>query len=102
MNKPENSNPERRLEELELELEREGKSRQKTTNLETAAPEKNYLQIVLNWFDRLPTLGKVGVVVGGIVIGFSLLNSVLKLVTSVLVIAILAVVLYGAYKFIIK
>ena len=104
MNNPENNNTERRLEELELELEKkdEPSTPKNLNNQDSSSSLEKYFKLVLGWFENLPSSGKIVVVVVGIVVGFSLFNSFLKLVASVLTIAILSLILYGVYKFVIK
>jgi len=103
MNNPENKNTERRLEELELELERDRQStKPKLTESESSPSVQNFFNFILGWFENLPSSGKIAVAVVGIVVSFSLLSSFLKIVTSLLTIAILSLILYGVYKFVIK
>ncbi|MEL4897119.1 hypothetical protein [Crocosphaera sp. Alani8] len=53
---------------------------------------------VATWYQGLGTPAKVGVTVVGVVVGLSILNSILKLVTSLIVVGILGVILYGLYR----
>ena len=57
---------------------------------------------VTNWFQGLETPAKVGVAVVGVIVGLSVLNGVLKLVTSLIVVGILGFVLYGLYRALIQ
>ncbi|HEY9703427.1 MAG TPA: hypothetical protein V6C58_13325 [Allocoleopsis sp.] len=57
---------------------------------------------VKNWYDGLASTGKVVVTVGALLIGFSLLNSVLKLIGALISIAVVAVILFVGYKFFIE
>ena len=57
---------------------------------------------VNNWFQGLETPAKVGVAVVGVIVGLSVLNGVLKLVTSLIVVGILGFVLYGLYRALIQ
>lgn len=50
------------------------------------------------WFDGLPSGGKVLVLVLGAIVGFSTLRTVLQLITSIVSLAVLVVVFYGVYK----
>jgi len=103
MNNPENQNTERRLEELELELERDRESTNPNlTNQESSPSLQNLFQFILGWFENLPSSGKIAIAVVGIIVSFSLLSSFLKIVSSLLTIAILSLILYGVYKTVIK
>ncbi len=54
-----------------------------------------------NWYSSLPNIGKAVVVIGGIITAFSILNTVLKLVASLISVVILIAIVYGGYKFLI-
>ena len=103
MNSQENQNWEQKLQELEAEVNQTtpmppvNESKPPTTTENTALKES--LSQVKTWFDSLPSIGKVAVAVVAAIIGFSLLRTVLQLVTSLLTIAILGVFLYLLYKF---
>jgi len=51
-----------------------------------------------DWFEQLPQLGKIAVIAGGAIVGFSLLKTVLQLVTSLLTLALVAGALYVGYR----
>ena len=103
MNNPNNKNTERRLEELELELEKNERSTKKKLEIQDNSTKiEKIFKFILAWFDDLPSFGKIAVGVVGIIVTFSLLNSFLKLVASLLTIAILSLILYGVYKFVTK
>jgi hypothetical protein len=91
-------NRDRRLEELEQEIEQtvypytEGEEPQLETK--TIA----WLNRARNWFENLPNLGKVGVIVLGAMVGVSILSTLFQLVTSLLSIAILGIIVYFLYK----
>ena len=53
----------------------------------------------LNWFNGLSGLGKLLVVGIAALVGFTILQAVLKLVTAVVSLAILGVILYLIYQF---
>ncbi len=57
------------------------------------------LNPLVNWFNSLPTPGKVAVVTIAVLVGSSLLFSVLQLIASLISLAILGVILYLVYKF---
>ncbi|MDJ0723817.1 MAG: hypothetical protein QNJ38_01745 [Prochloraceae cyanobacterium] len=104
MNNPENKSTERRLEELELELEKNEGATKKDLNPQQSSSSslENFFKTVLGWFESLPSSGKIAVAVVGVIVGFSVLSSFLKLVASLLTIAILSLILYGVYKFVVK
>lgn len=57
---------------------------------------------VATWYQGLETPGKVGVGVVGVIVGLSVLNGLLKLVTSLIVVGILGFILYGLYRALIQ
>jgi len=107
MNPQENRDYDRRLQELETELEKdqpllspETQPRQlEERPVNDSQPEKSVLNQVVNWFNSLPSAGKVAVVAIAAILGFSLLRSVLQLVASLISLTILGVLLYLVYKF---
>ncbi|MDJ0846690.1 hypothetical protein [Crocosphaera sp.] len=55
-----------------------------------------------SWYQGLETPAKVGVAVVGVIVGLSILNGILKLVTSLIVVGILGFILYGLYRALIQ
>ena len=55
-----------------------------------------------NWYQGLENPAKVGVAVVGVIVGLSILNGILKLVTSLIVVGILGFILYGLYRALIQ
>ncbi len=105
MNPQDNQDLESRLQELERQIDNSPSVLEVNQKREeTSQPQKNsqnlerFLVSIQQWFNSLPTPGKLAVIVVGVIIGFSLLNSVLRLVSSLLSVAILGVVLYVLYK----
>lgn len=106
MNPQENQDNERRLQDLEMELEKE---RLPSIDIQTGQPLRqtsNRSQQVTtvfnqlaNWFNNLPSAAKVAVVIIAALFGFSILRSVLQLVASLISLGILGVILYLVYKF---
>lgn len=86
---------ERRLQELEVEVN--PPEPEQSPNLSQQL-EKTLNQL-RDWYNSLSTPAKAAVTLVGVLVAFSLLNSVLKLVTSLLSTVILALVLYGLYRF---
>jgi hypothetical protein len=56
---------------------------------------------VQRWFEQLPTAGKAIALLAAVAVGFSLLKTVLQLVSAVMAIAFFGFLLYAAYKFLI-
>lgn len=71
----------------------------KTPTAQPIQSDKTLLTQVTQWFESLPSPGKVAVVIISALVGFSILRNVLQLVASVLSLAILGVILYLVYKF---
>jgi negative regulator of sigma E activity len=106
MNPQENRDYERRLQELEIELDKsqthpsiDDRIAQPLQRQVNNQPEKSVLNQVANWFNSLPRGAKVAVVIIATLVGFSILRSVLQLVASLFSLAILGVILYLVYKF---
>ncbi|AFZ21637.1 hypothetical protein Mic7113_6037 [Allocoleopsis franciscana PCC 7113] len=106
MNPQENPDYERRLQELEAELNKDKPL--PSVEMPFRQPLERYInrsQIessrnrVLNWFNSLPKPGKVAVVAIAVIVGASLFLSLLRLVASLISLAILGVILYLVYKF---
>jgi hypothetical protein len=57
------------------------------------------LNKVVNWYNSLPTPGKVAVLAIALLFGLSLLQTLFQLVTSLIGLAILGGILYLVYKF---
>jgi hypothetical protein len=68
---------------------------------ETTPPPqlKKVLTQIGLWYNALPTVGKLAVVVVGVMLGLSLLASVFRLVTAVLTLTSLGIILYLVYRF---
>ncbi|MEO0947914.1 MAG: hypothetical protein AAFY11_07185 [Cyanobacteria bacterium J06641_5] len=64
----------------------------------TAEEFDRWLQQVRGWFFELPSVGRVAVLALAIVLGFSLLRTVLEVVTSLVSLALLLLVAYVVYK----
>ncbi|PSO86419.1 MAG: hypothetical protein BRC45_02875 [Cyanobacteria bacterium QS_5_48_63] len=95
----------RRLQELEKEINQAsspvnntepGQPLQRHNN--TSQSIKSTFNQVRDWFNGIPKLGKLAVVAIGVVVGFSLLRTVLQLVSSLFTLAIVGVALYFVYK----
>ncbi|WP_446366227.1 hypothetical protein [Coleofasciculus sp. G3-WIS-01] len=62
-------------------------------------PMKRRFNQITAWFNNLPSVGKVIVVIVGGSLGLSLLKSVFQLITSLISLALLGIILYVVYKF---
>lgn len=107
---------EKRLEELEAEVNASSKTNQKTSaeqdyvspsspaspvNAKSGEFTNKVQGITLQvrrWFDQLPIVGKVIVVAVGFGIGLSLLKTVFQLITSLLTLAIIGALGYVGYQ----
>jgi len=109
---------EKRLQELEAEVEASDSGTQNTYQ-QTHSEQDNFVEPspmsngssqfsnkasaiasqVRNWFNQLPIIGKIIVVVVGIGISFSLLKTIFQLLTSILTLAILAGLGYAGYQY---
>jgi Flp pilus assembly protein TadB len=68
-------------------------------NLKNLPIEQSALNQAKTWFNGLNPVGKSIVVVMGISLGFTVVNSLLQLVGSLISLAILGGILYLVYKF---
>lgn len=103
MNSPNNHNWKQRLQELEVEIAEEtAKPLEKLRNhnsFESNHFKTKILPKLQNWFTNLPKIGKIIVGVVALVVGFSILNTIFKLISAVISLAILTAVLYLIYQF---
>ena len=88
-------NQQRKLEELEAEINQSA-SPPADSPIEPL-PQRS----LQDRWNSLPTLGKGAIAAIALFVAFSLLTTVLRLVTSLLSVAVLGVVLYLLYKFLI-
>ncbi|KZL50510.1 MULTISPECIES: hypothetical protein [Cyanophyceae] len=104
MNRQHEEDLQRRLQNLEAEIN--------STSGDVGQPPKNtekLQSVFLNWKSRLAQLQlwfenlngttKVIVAAGGVLLGFAMLQAVLKLVSSVISLALLGFFVYLGYKF---
>jgi hypothetical protein len=109
MNSPNNQDWEQKLKELEQEIDRTNsfESEEKTEavrpHIETDLSQKitTWLNLARDWFNSLPKAGRVIVGAGAIIVSFSVLNTFLRLISSLISLAILAGLLYLGYKFLV-
>ncbi|MGK7932576.1 MAG: hypothetical protein AB4041_14235 [Microcystaceae cyanobacterium] len=97
----EQQNWQKRLEELEKEVNQTLETTPIRLENTQSTLAKGFSRLQA-WYQALPTPAKVIVAVGGGLVALSLFNTVLKLVTSLVSLGILALICYGLYKFVIK
>jgi hypothetical protein len=97
-------NKQKRIEEIEAEIEQEISSNQENSNPNPVSVNSfsHGLTTAKHWFQSLPLFGKVLVTFGAISISFSLLTTVFKIVTSLITLVIFAGFIYFVYKFFVK
>jgi hypothetical protein len=105
MSSSENPNWQSKIEQIETEINAE------SIKTETVRPHREidisqqlegWVKTAINWFDRLPQTAKVVVGIAGVMMGFSVLNSLLHLISSLVSIGILGFILYFGYKYWLK
>jgi hypothetical protein len=93
----------RRLQKLEAEINSFSPNPQRETQQQTSqsgfAKLNLYLERSKIWFQSLSGLKKLAVAGGGMLLGLLVLQTVFKLVASVISLAVLAVLVYLGYKF---
>ena len=103
-----NSQPEqdvdRRLEQLESELNSPRSTlpvsqSQTSERIQKDTPIQPQLKRVFNWFNSLPSWGKLTVIGVGAIVGIAILRAVLSLVAAAISLSVLGVLLYLAYQF---
>lgn len=106
MNPQNNQDYDRKLQELEDQLNKEQPRFSVETKLEqpfvrfvNPSGLQSAFNQVAHWFNNLPKSGKVAVAVITALVAFSVLKTVLQLVASLISLAILGVILYLVYKF---
>jgi hypothetical protein len=103
MNSSDNHNWQQRLQELEVEIADETvKPLEKLQSFNAPDPNSWKTEIlprVQQWFANLPKVGKIIVGAVTLMVSFSILRTVLQLISAVISLAILAVVLYLVYQF---
>ncbi|NES85951.1 MAG: hypothetical protein F6K10_33755 [Moorea sp. SIO2B7] len=108
MNPQENQDWNRRLQELERELNQSSSPSSINQNNEDAETQPlpnnsqkiyNVVTSIENWFNSLPNVGKVAVVVVSGMLTLSLLSTVLRLVSALVSLSVLGIVLYFVYRF---
>ncbi|MEC4811777.1 MAG: hypothetical protein SAK29_00585 [Scytonema sp. PMC 1069.18] len=94
----------RRLEQIEAEINTPSgfdsqSQKTSTSSFQGFASLSVYGKRFLAWFKNQSSVGKVVVSGVAIVLGFAVLQAVLKLVTAVISLAVLSILVYLGYKF---
>jgi hypothetical protein len=85
------------FEEVEVEIEADD-----SPPVETKVSFSRSLEKVKTWYSNLSTSAQVVVAVGGVFVTLSVLTAILRLVSAVLSVLILAAIVYFIYRFILK
>ena len=88
----------RKLEEIEQEINQNSTATPPVTPTEVINPLNQWIGVIQNWLNGLPKAGKIAVVAIALIISFSLLSTVLHIITSLLSIALLGGILYVGYR----
>jgi hypothetical protein len=102
MSSSENQNWQRKIEQIETEIYTEDIKTEPVRpyrNIDRAKQIEGWLNSAKIWFDELPQTGKLFVGVAGVMVGFSVLNSLLHLISNLVSIAILGFLLYVGYRY---
>lgn len=94
-------NWEQRFKDLETEINQESELSPVRPFNPNENP-KSFLVRLKQRFDGLATSAKVGLAIVAVIVGLSLLNSILRLVTSVIMLGILGTILFALYKALLK
>lgn len=105
-----NSNWQQKLEEIEAEIDRATTSASQNfktkvrprIEIDPSPQVKNWLKSGRDWFETLPQVGKIAVGIGALWLSFSVLSAFLHLLSSLISIAVMALILYLGYKFVVK
>ncbi len=96
MNPEDHRRLERQLENLEAELNQQ---KLQQSSFDTSQSIQSLYSQFIIWYQGLTRVGQVAVIVGGALIGLSLVSTVVKLISLALNLAVLGVIVYVAYKF---
>jgi purine-cytosine permease-like protein len=102
MSSSENQNWQRKIEQIETEIYTEDVKTEPVRphrNIDRAKQIESWLNYAKTWFGELPQTGKLVVGVAGVMVGFSVLNSLLHLISTLVSIAILGFLLYVGYRY---
>lgn len=92
-----------KLEELEAQVYQTTQEQSTPPYTETefgfSSQISNGISAIRNWFNQLPQAGKLLVGIVGVIVGFSVLNLFVSLITKLITLAIFSLILYGLYKY---
>jgi hypothetical protein len=100
----EQQNQQKRIEEIEAEIEHEFSAQETNTESTpvTSTSWGSMLAPIQEWFQSLPTIGKAIVAFGSVMLGLSLLKTVFNLVSALISLTVVGVIIYLIYKFFIQ
>lgn len=105
-----NGNWQQKLEEIEAKINRAVASSQQS-DTKTVKPHlevspspqvRQWIESGKSWFKTLPQVGKIAVGIGVVWLSFSILNAFLHIVSTLIGIAVMGLILYLGYKFVVK
>jgi hypothetical protein len=109
MNSSNNQDWEQKLKDLEAEINQTSAAKQKEpetvrshVEIHNAQQITNWLNSARDWFQSLPSVGKIAVGVGTAMIAISVLTTFIKLVSSLISVAIVGALIYMGYKFLVS
>lgn len=85
----------RKLESMEAELDNAAAS---MVNKVASQQSTSFLKPLAESFEKLGTVAKVGAIAVGLILGLAILSTVLKIVTSAIIVAVLLFAGYLGYK----
>lgn len=90
---PQQEDLQRRLQKIEVEIDSSGSG---------FSTLKSTLVQFLTWFNKLSTTPKLVVLGVAVIFGFAILQALLKLVAAVISLALLSLLVYVGYKFLVS
>lgn len=108
MNPQPDQDLERRLQQLEADLTPPSQPPIVSQPQKPSQPQPDNFQLQVqfnklsNWFNSLPGFGKLIVVGVAAIVGLAIVRALLKLVSAVISLAVLAVLLYFGYQFFVR
>lgn len=108
MNPQPDQDLERRLQQLEADLTPPPQPPIVSQPQKPSQPQPDNFQLQVqfnklsNWFNSLPGFGKLIVVGVAVIVGLAIVRALLKLVSAVISLAVLAVLLYFGYQFFVR
>jgi hypothetical protein len=109
MTSPQPQDWQRRIRDLKIEIERatSGSGSESLNQIDVDAPSfglealrRSYQQF-LDWFNGIPSSGKLLAIAGGGILSLTLIKTVFQLISSLVTLSIFGIILYLAYRFLI-